>query len=847
MPPKSPWSKKATVNTNARKATTAEQTASVAINYGEAQDEEVEVLKAIYMDDYEQVELKGAWSTTTDRSFDLKLRSFSDESTSVVLSVRMTATYPKTSPLLKVQALENFHERTQERISNVIANRPKQFIGGVMIHEIATEIQDALEDAVQARQQGTLPSLEDERANAEEVAATFAKQAEETEAQKQQEAKHEEDRMLQRMLDEEMERREKRKPTKSGTDAMSPSSNGKDPNVIKFDQPATMRTVSETLHFNRVLLLSSTSQKRDQDIFLANPQSTDGSLCPLVIVKRLRFQKSRDQILELEKSVSAAVKLRHPGLLSVFAYRIDRLSDSRSELILCNEHGDRGSLHTWLELGSLSVSKARQFTVELLEALDYLHRNGAAHGSLSNNTIALVGSGQTISPKLADFGYSWNLQGQGSASSKWPAPEAEDSSIAVLRKCDIWHLGEIVAQMLLGSEIVAKYSSPQLLLSRLDFSNALDDFLRKIFTKDLKKRPSAFELLPAEFLRTDAPVMEAVSKTSSRPTFEKVRSNSGVYASQGRNRSRHESLNLHEPMSRYANDFTELGRLGKGGFGEVVKARNKLDGGLYAIKKIKQAPQLLDQVISEVMLLNRLNHPYVVRYYSAWIEEDASAVVFQDSTTETETTTDAITEGDMSDDSRLDFGYQSRGGLDFVSSSGLPPIEFGDDSNDDDSSDDSEGGNDEEVVAQDGEVDATMDGSIRDDYDQLRRARSDSRKAPSTLYIQMEYCERHTLRDIVRKAMTMDECWRYMRQVTEGLSHIHGHGIIHRDLKPDNIFIDLTGNPKIGDFGLATTAQQHHVERAGTMSGHSTGDMTRSVGTTLYVAPELHSVSSYFV
>ena len=123
-------------------------------------------------------------------------------------------------------------------------------------------------------------------------------------------------------------------------------------------------------------------------------------------------------------------------------------------------------------------------------------------------------------------------------------------------------------------------------------------------------------------------------------------------------------------MSRYTIDFTEVGRLGKGGFGEVVKARNKLDGGVYAVKKIKQTPQLLDQVISEVMLLNRLNHPYVVRYFSAWIEEDSSGVVFEDSTTETETATDAITEDDTGDQPRIDFGYQSRGGLDFVSSSG---------------------------------------------------------------------------------------------------------------------------------------------------------------------------------
>jgi len=39
--------------------------------------------------------------------------------------------------------------------------------------------------------------------------------------------------------------------------------------------------------------------------------------------------------------------------------------------------------------------------------------------------------------------------------------------------------------------------------------------------------------------------------------------------------------------SRYQNEFEEITKLGKGGFGSVYQVRNKLDGQLYAIKKIK--------------------------------------------------------------------------------------------------------------------------------------------------------------------------------------------------------------------------------------------------------------------
>lgn len=72
--------------------------------------------------------------------------------------------------------------------------------------------------------------------------------------------------------------------------------------------------------------------------------------------------------------------------------------------------------------------------------------------------------------------------------------------------------------------------------------------------------------------------------------------------------------------------------------------------------------------------------------------------------------------------------------------------------------------------------------------------------------------------------------------------------IVHRDLKPDNIFIsvgpDGVNNVKIGDFGLASKgliAADKAYPHASVMDQE---DMTRSVGTSVYVAPEVKSGGS---
>src|SRR5262245_7590993 len=102
-------------------------------------------------------------------------------------------------------------------------------------------------------------------------------------------------------------------------------------------------------------------------------------------------------------------------------------------------------------------------------------------------------------------------------------------------------------------------------------------------------------------------------------------------------------------------------------------------------------------------------------------------------------------------------------------------------------------------------------------------------EASGRLYCVMELVEGRHLGEVMKDpALTRDDRLRLMEAVARGVAAAHAKGIVHRDLKPANILVSSTGEPKVGDFGLAHLMDQtQEVTRTGAI-----------LGTPLYMSPE---------
>ena len=106
----------------------------------------------------------------------------------------------------------------------------------------------------------------------------------------------------------------------------------------------------------------------------------------------------------------------------------------------------------------------------------------------------------------------------------------------------------------------------------------------------------------------------------------------------------------------------------------------------------------------------------------------------------------------------------------------------------------------------------------------------DSIETDDSICMITEFCSGGELTALCRRATRHlyndDQRMLIIKQLIDGIDHLHGMGYVHRDIKPQNILINENGTVKIADFGFVCALPQQ--------------DMTATLcGSPMYMAPEI--------
>ncbi|KAG1802496.1 kinase-like domain-containing protein [Suillus variegatus] len=838
----------------------------------ELQQLEITALKSIYDTDFFEPPPPKAWKGATRLpEFIIKVTHPDPIHASKVyfhLHIKLPKTYPTlATPVFTIQKPRGINHDHEITLQKAIHSEAQMLRGSEMVFQIITSAQEWLADHVH-------PAIESSGSLATEMTKRALEEEKERKRREEEEAEREFELAAQRaeelqeqiqadaqrhMLAKEMQYKAARRRAQS--DATEVPSSG-DTLTESFPNEIEFRGV----RFNAVKMFHP--RKECLGItYIADPLCDDVNATLPLEVHTISFNsdyyittQGKKKLLAAEAEIQKLINIQHPNLLSTLAVKLHfPYSAAPPRLTILSEQRPALTLQDVLEdCERLREDRASEYLGQILSALNAVHSADIIHRGLDISCIYLATRENRTHAKMVRIGkvgfharlkdyHKSNPFGNGISNvneeeyirpTPWLSKDVLESVLSYTRGRDIHSVGVIFMQMVNGRDVMRQFSDPNEAVQAAALSPTLQTCALNMLMH--AKKVSCLSLL-AE-LASAAPLQ--CPRRIGIPTTIPVVSNdlrtprsNGYFGSPENDYFRVPQRTA--PASRWKEDWEELELLGRGAFGSVVKARNKIDNRIYAVKKIRLRSDKDDnKLFREVNALSRLSHRFIVRYYTTWVEFNESNSSRMSSNSDTGS--DSWTEGAMTS---VPKAYESETSDPFKvkleelddygsNKTSFPSIHFtrpeikNDNHEEDEEDDDS-----------DGDFGNLFSSEYTTDEDTPKDPIQ-----PRTLYIQMEFVERQTLKERVAEGLSEEEAWRLFYQILDALVHMGSMGILHRDIKLTNIFIDGKGDCKVGDFGLATSSLAA-VDPSDLSPSvvHSDSELTLEVGTKLYIAPEVQS------